>query len=186
MKAAVIINGLPRSGKDTFAGLVAHRLLTRGHRGANVSSIDPVRMMLSNYGISTSAKTPEDRALLAEVGAAIEKHSGARTQYCFDAVMRNNAVTFVHMREHDLIEKLRARLIDMRVPVYRLLMVSDRAETDASNDPDRFAERGFYDCVVHNDGTIRDLDILAELFARDVIEDDVGSRYQLHKSEQAA
>jgi len=72
MKTVVIVNGHPRAGKDTAVDFLEVMLGEAGHNVMRYSSIDPVREALSHIGVDTSAKTEADRAVLVEVGMALQ------------------------------------------------------------------------------------------------------------------
>lgn len=102
----VIVNGPARAGKDSFVEACIRHLRARGILTSAFSSITPVVNLLMRAGIDTSRKTEADRKLLADVGAAVEEHSGFRTEHCMTVCRENRrkggshgSVTFLHVRE---------------------------------------------------------------------------------------
>ena len=113
MRKVIVVNGKPRAGKDTAIAFMQEILAEHGIQSMQFSSIDPVRNVIQALGIDVSAKTPADRALLAEIGAAVEKHSGYRSKACLTEALRflccyHNAVVFLHIREPAMIETVAA------------------------------------------------------------------------------
>lgn len=170
MKTVIILNGPPRAGKDTFIAMLQKHLLATGIDTSAFSSIDPVRDMLTGAGIDTSKKTLADRKLLATIGNAVEEHRGWRYRWCMTMIFtffskRSDGVFFLHVRERPLIEKVRKRLtIEQGYRVARVLLASPRAETVTSNAADAGASTGQYDLLIHNDGTLEDLEETAREF----------------------
>ena len=153
----ILINGRPRTGKDTVVNFMCNALMERGYMAEAFSSIDPVKAMLGAV-VDLSQKTEADRILLSEVGDALEKHSAFRTNRCIwfaEDVFRasENAVVFLHVREPENIEKLRATFLAKGVNVVRLLVVSDRG-IDVDSRADQVAGTGEYDLAIRNNSTL--------------------------------
>ena len=156
----ILINGRPRTGKDTVVNLMCNALMERGYMAEAFSSIDPIKALLGSV-IDLSQKTEADRILLSEVGDALEKHSAFRTNRCIwfaEDVFREseNAVVFLHVREPENIEKLRATFQGRGINVVRLLVVSDRG-IDVDSRADQVAGTGRYDLMIVNNRTLEDL-----------------------------
>lgn len=164
MKTVLIINGKPRAGKDSTVAAMSNILKAHGVLTEAFSSIDPVRHMLGRAGFDLTAKTPEDRALLAEVGDSVEKHSQWRSQRCFkeihgffDDAGDRPAVMFLHVREPVIIERISERVRRRGWSVLHVLVKSVREEHVTSNAADMSTEDMMYDAVLTNNGTLDDL-----------------------------
>ena len=156
----ILINGRPRTGKDTVVNLMCNALMERGYMAEAFSSIDPIKALLGSV-IDLSQKTEADRILLSEVGDALEKHSAFRTNRCIwfaEDVFREseNAVVFLHVREPENIQKLRTTFLAKGINVVRLLVVSARG-IDVDSRADQVAGTGRYDLMIVNNGTLDDL-----------------------------
>ncbi len=160
MRRVLIVNGYPRAGKDTSIGFMKDILKGHGVAALEFSSIDPVREMTDKAGIDTSLKTPEDRALWAEIGAAVEKHSGFRSKECIARAIRffarwDNAAVFLHIREPKVIETVAGgvrALADAELTT--IFIESDRAERVTSNAADLGVEGMVYDYRLANNGSL--------------------------------
>lgn len=163
MKTVVVINGRPRAGKDSTVLLMQQALCDVEIQNHAFSSIDPVRDMLTRAGFDLNAKTPEDRALLAEVGDSVEKHSQWRTRQCLWEAAKffgeddKPRVLFLHVREPRLIQRIKERIEDHGWRFVTILVKSVREENVTSNAADIGVEGMHYDGVIHNDGTLDDL-----------------------------
>lgn len=161
----IVVNGPPRAGKDTLVEAMMRHYADRGHHVASFSSIDPIRDMLTEAGIDTSAKTQADRALLAAMGTLLEQHSNFRTNWCVNQVLithrcfcRKAPVVFLHVREPENIDRIEALLAPCDIRLWRVFVESDRAETTFSNPSDAnvFAmKRNF---TVQNNGSLKELE----------------------------
>lgn len=158
----LFLNGLPRAGKDKLVEFVIELGRKCGVTVNAVSSIDPVRAMFSSAGIDGDTKSPEWRAAMSDVGDALEKHLGYRSNWCVKqaryADMRGTHLYFIHMREPDLIAKTAALFEADGYRVRKLFLESKRAEHVTSNQSDIGVWRdNFYDQVLYNDGPLSEL-----------------------------
>lgn len=162
-KATVfIVNGPPRSGKDSFIAFLSKIYASFGVTSVEHSSIDIIRYMLSELGIDTSAKTAADRKLLAGIGSLVEEHSNFRTNNCIHEVIQaeqdypTGAVVFLHIREPENIARVVEFLRVRGNPIWKVQVLSQRAEVP-SNPVDAGTGEVPYDFTVNNNGTLADL-----------------------------
>lgn len=159
MTTVFIINGKPRSGKDTFIRFMQDALRERGIATGSFSSIDPVRKALKYLKIDVSAKTEADRLLLSVIGDAVETHSQYRTAACVEAVRkfafanRDEGVFFLHIREPKNIEKVITALRKDGHGVTRIEVISKQSIT-AFNPSDMGTDDMEYDYRVDNGGSL--------------------------------
>lgn len=161
----VLVNGFARTGKDTVVQMMTQQLIERDYEVTEFSSIEPIRTMLKKLGIPVHLKTDAERDLMAEVGAALEKYNGYRTSAClqlaqdfFAVADDKHAVMFLHMREMDLITKMRALLISRGLEMKTLLVERPGVKATAQNSADQNVMQMSYDLVIRNNGGLRDLD----------------------------
>jgi len=160
MKSVIVVNGKPRAGKDTAVAFMQEILAEHGIQSMQFSSIDPVRNVITAMGIDVSAKTPADRALLAEIGDAVVKHSGYRSKACLTEAFRffagrDDAVVFLHIREPAIIETVAAGLRHMaKSELLSVYVESNRAETVTSNAADMGVADIDYDARLSNNGSL--------------------------------
>lgn len=170
-----IINGAPRAGKDTFASLVIEEIKLVGQcKTSHFSSIDPIRNALQEYELISKAKTPANRQILAEVGEVVERVANVRSEYCISkirATMKvcNNSVFFIHIREPEVIERIKRAKLVWQHQFRTIYVESEYADKEFSNSVDAGTEAYEYDHVVQNNGTINDLRDKARDYARTLI-----------------
>lgn len=161
----LVINGRPRAGKDTALAYMETQFQILGWRTQCCSSIDPVRNVLTTLGIDTSAKTPRDRDLLAEVGRSLETHSGYRTDACMSEIgtffqpgaMKQNRVFFLQMREPDLIAVMHQKCTARDYSFGTILVTGVRGLKIDSNAADAGTDDMRYDYAIPNNGDFGDL-----------------------------
>lgn len=161
----VVINGLPRTGKDTVVERTSHFLLARRVASASMSSIDPFRDAVQSLGFDPHDKTPEMRGLLADFKAATDRrfpdHSNKLILNTINALLTEDvSVFFIHIREPLKIASLK-RMLEQELPNTKFLSIlvkSDRAEQVTSNESDMFVNDYKYDLTINNNGTLQELD----------------------------
>jgi hypothetical protein len=158
----VIVNGYPRSGKDTGIAMMQEILRNNGIKSLHLSSVDCVREMLNNAGISVRRKTEADRKLIAVVASAVEEHSQYRTNVCASQIRRfahmcgtPTCVIFLQIRELNVMENLKKHLPDAEFT--SLGFRSNRAEIITSNEADAGVKYITFDHLIANDGTLDEL-----------------------------
>ncbi len=181
MRAVVVVNGFPRSGKDTFVNFALDRL-NKDERSVAYpfSSIDPVFKLFADAGIEMDRQnlTDNDRCALSEVGLVMEERFGFRVNAVLAASRRlfNNGdgnthkILFVYMREPKLIERLHDRVGQIEEVDFITVLVRRPSEkTTVSNSSDQGVLDMKYDYVVHNDADLGALEKVAHLFVRKVV-----------------
>ena len=167
MKTVIIVNGKPRAGKDSTIEAMTNLLKAAQVPVGVFSSIDPIRDMLTGAGFDLSAKTEQDRSLMAEVGDAVEKHSQFRSRLCaiktldfFEGTEASSAVMFIHVREKAIIDRVCQIVRNWPGGGYstlKVLVQSSRSEEVTSNAADAGVMSVVYDDLVNNNGTLDDL-----------------------------
>jgi hypothetical protein len=169
-----IVNGYPRSGKDTFVDFAGERFTQFGWAAFSASSIDMVKEITAGLGVEEEPKTPEKRALWAEVKQALEKYdhltSRAVISQIGHAMFQSAAprrIGFIHVREPEAIEFMRSIAADFEF----MTVFVDRpaAERITSNTSDMKVEKFEYDHRIYNDKDLPALQAQAFRFVEAVI-----------------
>jgi hypothetical protein len=172
-KVIVVVNGYPQSGKDTFVSFAMAALNALGWNAVSTSSIDPVKAITRKIGIPDEPKTPEKRALWAEINAALEKYDWLITRRMMDEYQRymrtmhagsgRPQITFMHVREPDTIRFMQT--IKEECEFVTVFVDRPDAERVTSNSSDMNVEGYEYRHRVGNDGDLPNLRVEADLFA---------------------
>lgn len=158
IKRIVVINGLPRSGKDTFAQLASKYAVT-----TNFSSVDFVKEVAKFAGWG-GEKTPESRLFLSELKNLLTKYADIPYNKTVEEIdwffgQPEQELLFIHIREPKEI----ARLVRTFGAVTVLVKRPENQQV-ISNDSDKYVESYNYDFVLNNDGDIDSLDKKAKGF----------------------
>lgn len=152
MKPVIILNGKPRSGKDTFA-----EYLNKITRVEKYSIVDKVKEIAAQCGWDGS-KEERDRKFLCDVKIMTELYNDMPFRSVVEKVRKFN--------EDDSKEIL---LIDMREPrdiarakrelgAYAIFIDNDRVPEIKSNVADGTINNFNYDYRIDNNGTLEDLE----------------------------
>lgn len=163
--AIFIINGSGGCGKDTFVDYVKNHIPST-YKLQSISTIDPVRNMLADYGIDTYKKTERDRLLLSEIKSAIMKYdpyySFKNTLSVFNRIFQDpyeqKGVIFVHCREKEDIDRLK------KLGAYTILIKNDNVSHITSNESDKNVFDYNYDFIISNNGTLEEIEQKAKDF----------------------
>lgn len=154
----VIINGVGRSGKDTFVNM-CKLIDPKIH---NVSTVDAVKEIARKMGWHDD-KSEKGRILLSSLKEIWDNYNHGATDVTVKRARKYldllqelglDSHVFIHCREPEKIDELKT-LFD--VPVITLLIRNDNVPTIESNPSDKNVENYDYDVVVTNDGTLEDL-----------------------------
>lgn len=165
MKKVYITNGSAQNGKDTFAELLAKYISVFKY-----SSIDLVKEMFEVVGVSRENKTEKKRKLWSDGKDLL-------TEY--DDIPFKDITSIVTDFKNNKIET-EVLLIDIREPeeiaravetfgAETILIRNPNAIKIESNHADRDVENYEYDYIIENDGTLEQLEKVAEYFVREII-----------------
>ena len=163
MPRVVIINGYPGAGKDTFV-----ELCSKFSKVDNVLTSTPAKNALTLLGWD-GVKTDEARDLLAYLIQRSYYLWDGPTKYVLEKIHDSTAdILFVHVREPENIHRF-----IQEIPNRAITVIVDRGQNDTifTNDSDRDVENWDYDLRVSNNGTLEDLEKVAEAFCKLIKED---------------
>lgn len=170
MIQTVIINGFPRSGKDTFIELCKKELNGKCDSASSVEFVKFVAMIAGWNG----EKTPKNRKFLAELKELLTNwddipFSKMRKEFEFFSYLIEersigdstpDALFFFVIREPDEIERAKQYF-----NAKTLLIRRAQTETDEqSNYADKNVLNYAYDFIIENNGTIEELEESAKTF----------------------
>ena len=173
----IVMNGRATVGKDTTIGFMRQTLTDLRVPNRELSSIQCVKDMCEKAGIETPNKSETDRALWAEVGDAVEKHSHFRSNSCTKAIesfmQKCKGVFFLHIREELVCRRIQNNLQSIygeKVKFIRILLESEKRGLQVlSNKSDRDIYNMQYDMTMYNDGTLEDLQQNAKTYITEII-----------------
>lgn len=151
----IVINGVSRSGKDTFVKFLKNKTLGILEH----STIDTIVAALDDFNmIDISRKTTKEREFIATVKQAWIKYNNGPFEEVKHIVRRmahayKYLILVIHVREPEEIKKLRDYFKEDFTSV---LVIRDDAKPQHTTD--NFVNMMDYDYMVYNNGTLEDLE----------------------------
>lgn len=148
MKKILIVNGLPRSGKDTFAKIVKENISAK-----KISSVDYIKTIAVLCGWN-GEKNGESRKFLADLKFLTSKYNDLsfnKVTEQIDEFRENNdyELMLIDVREPEEIEKYKN--IHNAITVF---IDNKRVEGEQSNKADASVKEFKYDYIIDNNSTI--------------------------------
>lgn len=158
MKEIIIINGSGGVGKDTFV-----EFCNKYCRIKNISSVDKVKEAARVLTGWDGTKDEKSRKLLVDLKQLGIEYNDAPFKYIVESVKEfkktEEEIMFIHIREINEIEKVR------KVTNAKTLIVTNKNVAPiTSNESDKNVMNYQYDFYIRNDGTLEDLNDVAEKF----------------------
>jgi hypothetical protein len=160
MKHVVVVNGKPRSGKDTFINYC--RIYADNtdcvERVESISSISPVMDALKSLGWD-GEKRDDIRNLLSQLKFFWICNNDGPTAYLIKRILdvkEDNCAIFVQIREPAEIDKLRNAMIALKplgIDVTTVLIMRPGTDREYSNTSDNYVFDYEYEHTINNDGT---------------------------------
>lgn len=164
MKKIYIVNGKPRSGKDTFAQYMSEFIPT-----LKVSAIDKIKEIAKQCGWDGVSKTERDRKFLSDLKLLTVEYSDLP----YKDILRwggiflsdnEKEVMLIDIREPEEIDKIKKAL-----NAKTILIKNDNVSSVESNVSDSKVLDYEYDYVVTNNGTLNDFRMTVAEFVRDYV-----------------
>lgn len=164
----IVINGMPRSGKDTFVNFCLDELGEYGHA---FSTVDFVKEVAKNCGWN-GQKTPKDRKFLSDLKDLLTEWNDVPYQQIRSEIAKiyliaeqygldhNKFVIFIHCREPEEIQ----RFVDEYQAITVLMRRREVEDNPQSNHSDSEVFNYNYDIIIWNDENLEFLKGTANFF----------------------
>lgn len=154
----IVINGMPRSGKDTFVSFASKYATT-----TNFSSVDFVKDVARFAGWN-GEKDPKSRLFLSELKELLTEYDDIPYKKIVEEIhwfknQPEQELLFIHIREPGEIARIVRDFGAITVLVKRA-----NNQQIVSNDSDKYTESYNYDFVLNNDSDLDALDAKARGF----------------------
>lgn len=158
IKKIIVINGLPKSGKDTFASFASKYAIT-----TNFSSVDFVKEVARFAGWD-GVKDLKARLFLSKLKELLADYDDIPYKKIAEEIawfmsQPEQELLFIHIREPKEIERIVKNFGAITVLVRRA-----NNQQEISNDSDKYAETYNYDFVLNNNSDLDALDAKAKGF----------------------
>ena len=155
----IIINGYPRSGKDTFIKYCDHILHHRCQSSTIISSIDEIERIAHELGWD-GKKDSKGRAFLADLKALSIGYYNFPFNFMKEKIVKcKTDYMFINVREPEEIKKFVDTFGAITVFIH-----GQWADYRLSNDADRNVEAYAYDHYINNHSTLDELHAWASRF----------------------
>lgn len=158
MKEIIIINGSGGVGKDTFVEFCQEYCKIK-----NISSVDKVKEAARVLTGWDGTKDEKSRKLLVDLKQLGIEYNDAPFKYIVDSANEfkktDEELMFVHIREISEIEKVKKA-----TNAKTLLVTNKNVAPITSNESDKNVMNYQYDFYIRNDGTLEELNSIAEKF----------------------
>lgn len=172
-KVIVVLNGLPRSGKDSFAdAAVTYVNSVYRKRAIKLSSVDKIKEAASLIGWE-GEKDSNSREFLAELKYLSSKHFDHSFNYITSEIQKFLPdLAFVMIREPDEIQRLMDHYKGTDYEV-KVVLVRGNFEKEYDNIADSsISGYNNYDVVLYNHGTLADWQKIARNFIDNTLEEE--------------
>ena len=160
MKEIIVINGSGGVGKDTFVEFCEKYCKVK-----NISSVDKVKEAAAVLTGWDGTKDEKSRKLLVDLKQLGIEYNDAPFKYILKSIEEfkneEEELMFIHIREIDEIKKVKNA-----TNVRTLLVTNKNVELITSNESDKNVMNYEYDFHIRNDGTLEDLDSIAQTFVK--------------------
>lgn len=172
MHEVVIINGIGRSGKDSFVKLCQKHFANT----INMSSVDGVKLIASKMGWEND-KSEKGRKFLSDLKVLWDDYNGEATARTFRRVLGYvdfmtdidlGYLIFVHIREPEKIEEFKQMLKEKNIEPKTLIVTNKNIPEINSNHSDRDVYQYEYDYYIENNDTLDDLEEKAAWFVKEL------------------
>lgn len=160
-----VLNGSPRSGKDTFCTLMEKYGVVKHY-----SYVDFTRTMLDKMRVDYRKKTDKDRQLLETINNALEtyddipmKDIGENVLYAISKADFRNLFIFVDIRKPENIKRFLEKYPDAKT-----LYIDDGKELSNATESDHSVKDYDYDYYIMNDSSLDDLQKKVDSFVREI------------------
>lgn len=161
-KQVYVINGSAGVGKDTFCNFVGEYV-----HSVVVSSVDPIKALMKEMGWN-GTKTERDRKFMSDLKDLTTEYNDypmnclrEKVKFFLSDSNRIHRVMFLHIREPQEIEKA-VKEFNART----ILVTNPNVEHLTSNHADANVEKYNYDVYIKNNGTLENLEEIAQMFCK--------------------
>lgn len=176
-KQVFIINGSGGVGKDTFVNLVKDNFISSKFIPViNFSSVEKVKEIAKKIGWDGKSKTEKDRKFLFDLKLLCTKYNdmpfNSMNEKVYNFHKSDSKMLFLHIREPEEIERAKKAFNAKTILVKR-----NSIKHITSNMADENVFNYCYDIIIHNDKTIEELNIKAENFVNDFLNNKLKENY---------
>lgn len=158
----LIINGRPRSGKDTF-----YQILSSMRPAMKTSSVTKVKSIARICGWDGKSKTEKDRKFLSDLKTLLTNYNDLPYRDLIETIRLFQHAPYKYLLI-DIREQADIERFQMEFGAYSVLIRNDRVPMVTTNAADANVENIVYDYTVENNGTLQDFRKNIETFLKEI------------------
>ena len=167
-RVVVIINGKPRSGKDSFCKFITEYCENNGEYCDVWSTIDTEKEILEEYIKQYDITSDIDRGFLSDFKQLLNEYYDYTFETFKNILELYEGILLVHTREWPEILRFKNYCAEKDIKFITVYISGTNERNDFTNYSDKFCEdrRQMYDYKIENFGTLEDLQENAKQFCK--------------------
>ena len=165
-KIVVIVNGRPRSGKDTFCNFVIKNCEEKNKNCDVWSTIDFEKELLEDIvNRPYDVNSEKDRAFLSEFKQLVNRYYDITFRDFVNLIEFYDGIFLIHSREWNEINRFKEYCENNNIK-FITVFISSPNEKEYNNWSDTFCidRKNMYDIIINNKGTLEELEEYAKQF----------------------
>ena len=164
----VIVNGKPRSGKDSFCKFVADYCDQNNIYCDVWSTIDLEKEILEEYIKPYEVNSNNDRGFLHDFKQLLNEYYDITFNDFKTIADDNEGVTLIHSREWNEILRFKKYCEEQNIKFISVFVTGKNENNEFTNWGDKFCDdrKNLYDYKIENNGSLEDLKKNAEKFCK--------------------
>ena len=165
-KTIVIINGKPRSGKDTFSKFIVKYCDEKSILCDVWSTIDLEKEILEEYIKPYEVNSDIDRGFLHDFKQLLNEYYDITFDDFKVIADDNEGVTLIHSREWNEILRFKKYCEEQNIKFISVFITGKNENNEFTNYSDKFCDnkKNMYDVKIENNGSLEDLEENAKQF----------------------
>lgn len=151
-KTLVILNGFPRSGKDSFADFCIEHLTKQNVKAVKFSSVDKIKEASKLFGYDDNLKSDNEREFISKLKELTTDYFDHPFNYITNFIVENDyQIFFVMIREIDEIRRIvnHYDFTESTVDV-RTVLIEGKNDLRLDNNSDKNVKKYVYDYTFEN------------------------------------
>lgn len=163
MKKIFVINGVARSGKDTFVDIVSNRV----YSVKNISTVTDIKEIATkHFGYCESRKNDRDRKFLSDLKELTSWYCDFSFAKTVDSIEKScNKIFFIHCREPRNIDRFKNYFTDKEKYSFKTIMITRNTVNTPNNMSDNGVNDYVYDYYIENNGSLDEYEEKVAKFA---------------------
>lgn len=159
MNTVIIVNGKPRSGKDTVSKYITEYCEEQGTYCDVWSTIDVEKEILEEYVKQYDTTSNIDRAFLSDLKQLLNEYYNYTFESFKSIIDLNDGIIIIHTREWEEIQNFKIYCEQNNINFITIFVTGKFQQEMFTNVSDKYCDDYYnhYDYKIHNYGTLEEL-----------------------------